>query len=383
MGRKVAYVMALIGLAVMSVVLVGGQVGTGQYFENGNHEPIYIYGDGDFTEANGVRSGDGSRNNPYLIEGWTIDAPNADYGIYVDHTTEHFIIRDCIVERARIAGVYFNTVKNALVEHSQISLSDVAVYLMNAQANKFSRNTVMHCRSGIVMGARARENVVALNAFIENGRGGYDPSYANQWFDECRGNYWSDYDGIDANADGIGDVPYHQVRDLMPLMAPPSDDCEQPEPDVPAEAPTVVLPAEPTTVEPAVEEPAVTEPIVEEPMVEDPAVETEPPAEEPEAVEEPPTEEQPAEPAESSEEEAVAPAEELTLEPAAADDGEAAEEILEEEPAADEPVPAALPDGVPVVVPEPTIDPAEEGDEPETTDEGSEEAPAENDEAQS
>ena len=139
MGRKVALITALVGFAVVSVVLVGGQVGTGRFFENGNHEPIYIFGDSDFTEDNGVRSGDGSRNNPYVIEGWLIDAPNADYGIYVDHTTKHFVVRDCIVERARLAGVYFNTVRNGLVERSQISLSDVAVYLLNSQLNKFSR----------------------------------------------------------------------------------------------------------------------------------------------------------------------------------------------------------------------------------------------------
>ena len=38
------------------------------------HDPIIIDGDEDFTSANGVTGGSGTEANPYVIEGWTIEA---------------------------------------------------------------------------------------------------------------------------------------------------------------------------------------------------------------------------------------------------------------------------------------------------------------------
>ena len=229
MGRKVALTAAVVVAVALSVVLVGGQVGRGRFFELGNREPIYIFGNDDFTIENGVISGSGTADDPYIIEGWHIDAPKADYGIYIDHTTAYFVVRDCTVERARLAGVYFNTVENGCVEGARIGLSDTAVYLLNSSKNRLWGNIVADCLYGVVMGARAKHNVIAGNAFLGNGMNGYDPYGDNQWFDDCGGNYWSDYDGVDHDGDGVGDVPYYRVYDAGPLMSPPVDACVEPE----------------------------------------------------------------------------------------------------------------------------------------------------------
>jgi hypothetical protein len=220
MGRKVACATALLGVAVMSVVLVGGQIGGG-FLWWGNHEPIYIYGDADFTYRNGVMSGSGTAEDPYVIEGWRIDDPDADYGIYIDHTTAHFVIRDCVIERSRQAGIYFNTVRNGRVVDSQIGLSDTAVHLLASSGNQFVGNVVAECKVGLVMGAHSQDNLVAGNSFIDNGLNAYDPQRRNRWFDESGGNYWSDYLGVDADQNGIGDVPYYPLWDQYPLISPP------------------------------------------------------------------------------------------------------------------------------------------------------------------
>jgi len=221
MGRKVAGASVAVLAIVLTVVLVGGQVGGGGFLWWGNHEPIYIYGNGGFTVANGVFSGSGVADDPYIIEGWRIDQPQADYGIYVDHTTAYFVIRDCVIEGARQAGIYFNTVQNGRVEDTQIALSDAAVYLLDSFDNTFERNVIAESLYGVVTAANSRDNVFTGNSFLDNGLNGHDPHRWNQWSLEGVGNYWSNYVGFDADEDGIGDIPYYPLNDKHPLMSPP------------------------------------------------------------------------------------------------------------------------------------------------------------------
>jgi parallel beta-helix repeat protein len=220
MGRKVAWAMALVVTAVVSAGLVGGQVGGFLWW--GTHEPIYIYGDEGFTYANGVMSGSGSEADPYVIEGWSISPRSADYGIYIDHTTSHFVIRDCVIERARIAGVYLNSVANGRIEKVQVSRSDAAIYLLNSRDNRIASSVIAECRYGVVMGAQSQDNVVSGNSFLDNGLPAFDPEGWNLWYESKGGNYWSDYEGGDGNRDGIGDEPYYPINDLRPLMTPPA-----------------------------------------------------------------------------------------------------------------------------------------------------------------
>jgi len=82
------------------------------------HHPIYIFGDDDFSPENGVVAGNGTKENPYIIEGWEIrcnlfwkilnfilrklEFTNlrnyvlniALCGIYIRDTTKHVVIRN-------------------------------------------------------------------------------------------------------------------------------------------------------------------------------------------------------------------------------------------------------------------------------------------------
>jgi len=221
MGRKVVATAVAMFAVVLSVVLVGGQVGTGGFLWWGNHEPIYIYGNDGFTVDNGVFSGNGTAEEPYIIEGWRIDQPPADYGIYIDHTTAYFVIRDCVIEGTTQAGIYFNTVRNGRVEDTQIGLSDTAIYLLDSSNNVFERNVIAESKYGVVAAAMSQNNIFTGNTFLDNGLNGHDPHRRNQWDLNCIGNYWSDYVGYDGNVDGIGDIPYYPLHDEYPLMSPP------------------------------------------------------------------------------------------------------------------------------------------------------------------
>jgi nitrous oxidase accessory protein len=74
-------------------------------------------------------------------------------------------------------------------------------------------------------------NTLYDNNFINNGQQVGDPNLimgpnpaANTfWFKDSVGNYWSNYNGLDLNQDGIGDTPFPingSVTDPYPLMVP-------------------------------------------------------------------------------------------------------------------------------------------------------------------
>jgi parallel beta-helix repeat protein len=62
-----------------------------------SHDPIRIEGDDEFTAENGVSSGSGTINDPYIIEGWEIFS-SSDIGIVILHTRSYFLVRNCLLE---------------------------------------------------------------------------------------------------------------------------------------------------------------------------------------------------------------------------------------------------------------------------------------------
>lgn len=74
------------------------------------HDPIFIDGDDDFTEENGVTGGTGDINDPYIIEGWEISTGYES--IKIIHTTAYYIIRNCLLKKT----VYFYDVTHGTLE---------------------------------------------------------------------------------------------------------------------------------------------------------------------------------------------------------------------------------------------------------------------------
>ncbi len=106
------------------------------------HNPISIIGDVDFTPANGVTGGSGTESDPYIIEGWEIDATTA-HGIMMQDTTAHFAIRDCYVHDGGIGnydGIYLLHCANGTVTGNTCSYNRFGILLDSSSNNTLSNN---------------------------------------------------------------------------------------------------------------------------------------------------------------------------------------------------------------------------------------------------
>ena len=98
----------------------------------------------------------------------------------------------------------------------------------SAGANRVANNTVEHIDDCAITvnatsGASGVDNRVYRNSIIENDCQARNGAGSTHWDHNGVGNYWSDYSGVDADGDGIGDTPYTIPSDGVdhyPLMAP-------------------------------------------------------------------------------------------------------------------------------------------------------------------
>jgi len=120
-----------------------------------------------------------------------------------------------------------NTVHNNTISDN----GDCGISIMDSsKGNIVTWNTVEYNNIGVRCDGISDGNLYHHNSFIENNLNAFDGSI-NRWnsvvsagyYDQLlQGNYWSDYDGVDKDGDGIGDTPYlvpgGPNRDNYPLM---------------------------------------------------------------------------------------------------------------------------------------------------------------------
>ena len=128
------------------------------------HAPILIDGPNAFTASNGVTAGTGTATNPYVIQGWTIDASTAN-GIeirnLVSQNPVHFIIRNVFIHsNSSNTGIVVNSVAsppycafscpyNGVIANSTITQTANGISLIDSNQILISSVTIHESQTGV------------------------------------------------------------------------------------------------------------------------------------------------------------------------------------------------------------------------------------------
>ncbi len=181
-----------------------------------------------------------SNSKNITIEGNSIDS-NPGQGIILDHSEWNLII-DNEQEGSKYYGLFLqadsnnNSISgNRFQYNTGAATHGDGIRIKNSESNNVTDNILTYNDRGIKIEDASYYNKIVNNTILYNANYGAlviaDPSnsinnlfYLNrfnntvynafdngtntQWDNGLIGNYWSDYGGIDANDDGIGDTPY-------------------------------------------------------------------------------------------------------------------------------------------------------------------------------
>ncbi|MFX0154472.1 MAG: NosD domain-containing protein [Candidatus Hodarchaeota archaeon] len=138
--------------------------------------------------------------NTFKYNGWGLSLESSNNnGITGNNANEN--INDGI-------GIW-NSINNLVSENDVFANAYRGIFLYNGDSNNISGNIVVNNGDyGIRLEYNSNNNIFTNNSFINNNQNAIDYGTDNQWDNGSTGNYWSDYSGVDANDDGIGDTPY-------------------------------------------------------------------------------------------------------------------------------------------------------------------------------
>ncbi|MFV9676361.1 MAG: right-handed parallel beta-helix repeat-containing protein [Methanosarcinales archaeon] len=134
-------------------------------------------------------------------------------------------------------GVHVSSsANNVVIEDNLIDGCNRGVWFDHCQGGTLKKNAIRNSWGWAGLYSPGGGNVFYLNDFISNIDGVFCPNvniwnsteeityvYQGNTFTGYMGNYWADYNGTDADGDGIGDTPYittYSNEDCYPLMAP-------------------------------------------------------------------------------------------------------------------------------------------------------------------
>jgi len=213
------------GIRIEGFTITGGRCGIDLEHSNNNSisnnnissndDGIYLY----YSNNNSI-SNNSISNNGLGIGIWYSNKTSISNNIIISNNGD---------------GIYLYYSNNNSISNNSISSNDdYGIFLESSNNNSISKNKI--CSNnlrGIILDC-SNNNIIYLNNFINNTYNAYSYNSTNIWnstepitytykgssFTNYMGNYWDDYNGSDANGDGIGDTPYSidSDKDNYPLI---------------------------------------------------------------------------------------------------------------------------------------------------------------------
>ena len=130
------------------------------------HARIDIYGNSGFLGSNsttGICRGSGTASDPYIIEGWDIDASSST-GIEIQNSDLHFIIRYCYIHDGGTnnEGISLHSCVNGVLESNTCSNNLLGIGLYSGSGNTMSNNTCSNNNCGIYL-YQSSGNIISNN----------------------------------------------------------------------------------------------------------------------------------------------------------------------------------------------------------------------------
>jgi parallel beta-helix repeat protein len=163
-------------------------------------------------------------NNNTVANNWIEDSGGSS--IWLGYSANNCFDSNIIKGNRGFSALYIDWCTDSTFIRNEISLSqEWSMYLAFYSNGKFfTENTFLSNQRGFLFHEFANNNTFHHNNFFNTFEMD-NQDCMNTWDNgyPSGGNFWSDYNGTDANGDGIGDIPYEineNNTDRYPLMSP-------------------------------------------------------------------------------------------------------------------------------------------------------------------
>ncbi len=119
--------------------------------------------------------GDGSEDDPYIIQGYKIDGENQGYGVSIRDTESFFILRDCYIFNASgypypTHGVELHGVRYGVIENNTIAYNEGdGIYLRESDSNKLVDNELFDNGRSSIRIVMSKNHTLTGNRMVNNG----------------------------------------------------------------------------------------------------------------------------------------------------------------------------------------------------------------------
>jgi len=174
----------------------------------------YMYSHSNRIEGNhtyNTRTGYALMQSKYLTVLNNISENDKNYGILMNYIVHSTISGNQIINARQPLGVDG--------QREAYGAEGKGLFIYNAPFNTLSNNLVTQSDIGIHLTAGSEGNKIFANYFVQNRRQvKYVANRIVEWSFEKQGNFWSDYQGWDRNADGIGDEAFEPNDGIDKLL---------------------------------------------------------------------------------------------------------------------------------------------------------------------